>query len=250
MDYFRFGTGARNMVIIPGLSLKSVMESADFVAEAYSLFTDKYTVYVFDRRKELPPVYNVHDMARDTSVAMDALGIKDAYLFGISLGGMIAQVIAAERPDLVRKLMLGSTCGKMSEEAKDGLDKWIGYARSERVTELAIGFAEAVYSEKLMEKNRRAFSYLADMTTREELERFIILATGVSGFDMSSHLYKIQCPVLVMGGGKDKLIGREGLEQLAEKTHAELYIYEDQPHSVYDEAPDFKQRTFDFFEKD
>lgn len=250
MEYFRFGTGSKTMVIIPGLSLKSVMESADFIAEAYSLFRDRYTVYVFERRKDLPPVYNVHDMARDTAVASDALGIKDAYFFGISLGGMISQVIAAERPDLVRKLMLGSTCAKFPDKTVAGLEKWICYAESGRVNELCLEFAGAVYSEQLMQNNIQAFNYLAGITTDDELKRFIITAEGSVGFDMLTKLYKIQCPVLVLGGGKDRIISREALETLAEKTNGELYIFEDGYHSVYDEEPEFKTRTFEFFERD
>ena len=250
MEYCHFGTGSKYMVIIPGLSIKSVMESADFIAEAYSMFRDRYTVYVFERRNDLPPVYTVHDMARDTAVAMDALGIKDAYLFGISLGGMISQVIAAERPDLVHKLLLGSTCGKVDGSSAEGIGEWIKLAESRCVTELCFGFAEAVYSEQLMNKNRKAFEYLAGITTDSELKRFIILAKGLIGFDMSSELYKIQCPVLVLGGGRDKIIGRDALEMLAEKTHGELYIFEDGCHSVYDEEPEFKTRTFEFFERD
>ena len=55
MDYFRFGHGKETLVILPGLSVQSVMGFADAVAEAYQMFADDYTVYVFDRRKELPP---------------------------------------------------------------------------------------------------------------------------------------------------------------------------------------------------
>jgi len=54
MEYFRFGRGKDPLVILPGLSVQSVMLFADAVAESYRSFTDRYTVYVFDCRKELP----------------------------------------------------------------------------------------------------------------------------------------------------------------------------------------------------
>ena len=250
MEYCKFGTGSKIMVVIPGLGIRSVMESADFIAEAFSLFHEKYTIYVFERRKELPPVYNVHDMARDTAVALDALGIKDAYFFGISLGGMISQVIAAERPDLVHKLLLGSTCGKVDGTSAEGIGEWIKLAESGRAAELCLGFAEAVYTPELLKRNNKAFTYLAKITTDDELKRFVILSKGVIGFDMLSKLYKIQCPVLVLGGGKDKLMCRKDFETLAKKTHGELYIFEDGYHSIYDEEPEFRNRTFEFFERD
>ena len=56
MDFFRFGEGERTLVILPGLSVQSVMGAADAVAEAYRSLTDRFTIYVFDRRRELPAV--------------------------------------------------------------------------------------------------------------------------------------------------------------------------------------------------
>ena len=46
MDYFRFGNGSRTMVILPGLSVQSVMASARLIADAYEMFAEEYTVYV------------------------------------------------------------------------------------------------------------------------------------------------------------------------------------------------------------
>ena len=77
MQYFRFGTGARTLVILPGLSVQSVMGSAEAVAAAYASFAEDYTIYVFDRRETLPEAYPVQEMARVTAEAMKALGLKD-----------------------------------------------------------------------------------------------------------------------------------------------------------------------------
>ena len=69
MDYFRFGHGGDTLAILPGLSVQSVMGSADIVAESYRLLTDDFTIYVFDRRKELPASYPICAMAQDTAQA-------------------------------------------------------------------------------------------------------------------------------------------------------------------------------------
>ena len=94
MDYFSFGRGKKTFVILPGLSIQSVMGAAGAVEAGYAAFSEDFTVYVFDRRLDLPPVYRIEDMARDTAEAMRALSLSDVYLFGASQGGMIAQVIA------------------------------------------------------------------------------------------------------------------------------------------------------------
>ncbi len=50
------------------------------------------------------PPYTLDDMARDTVGLMDALGIGEAHIVGVSMGGMIAQIIAIEHPERVRSL--------------------------------------------------------------------------------------------------------------------------------------------------
>ena len=74
MRYFRFGTGDKTFVILPGLSIQSVMNSADDIAKNYACFTQEYTTYVFDRRTTLPEVYTIQDMAEDTAEAIRILG--------------------------------------------------------------------------------------------------------------------------------------------------------------------------------
>ena len=44
MDYIVFGEGDKSFIILPGLSIHSVMGSAELIAEAYKDFTDEYTV--------------------------------------------------------------------------------------------------------------------------------------------------------------------------------------------------------------
>ena len=115
MEYFRFGHGSKNLVILPGLSVQSVMGAADAVAAAYQSLEDRFTIYVFDRRRDLPPVYLVRDMAHDTALAFQALGLQNVCLFGASQGGMIALVIAIEHPELVERMALGSASAHVQE---------------------------------------------------------------------------------------------------------------------------------------
>ena len=53
MDYIKFGHGSNTLVILPGLSVQSVMLLADAVADAYDCMTNDFTIYLFDRRKNL-----------------------------------------------------------------------------------------------------------------------------------------------------------------------------------------------------
>ena len=80
MEYDRFGTGERAFVILPGIDVKSVLLSATAVEAAYRDFAGEYTVYLFDRRKNMPSNYTIRQMARDTAAAMEASRTAPLYL--------------------------------------------------------------------------------------------------------------------------------------------------------------------------
>ena len=107
MKHITFGNGKKNLVIIPGLSIHSVMGLRDMIEQAYQVFTDEYTVYVFDREENIAEGYTVREMAADTAKAMKALHIEKADVFGASQGGMIAMYLAIDHPKLVHSLILG-----------------------------------------------------------------------------------------------------------------------------------------------
>ena len=253
MDYFRFGRGKGTFVILPGLSVQSVMGFADAVAEAYQIFSDEYTVYVFDRRKELPAEYTVYQMAQDTAEAFRALGLDHVDLFGASQGGMIAMEIAVEQPDLVRKLVLGSTAANVGEARYQTVENWIRMAKAGDKEGLYLAFGEAIYPKAVYEQSRELLIESAKTVTDEDLERFVILAEGMKDFDASNDLEKISCPVFVIGSMDDQVLGSDAAGQIAEhfggRDDFELYMYDGYGHAVYDTAPDYKERILHFLEE-
>lgn len=248
MNYFRFGQGEETFVILPGLSVQSVMGFAQSVADAYQLLADNYTVYVFDRRNELPESYSVFDMADDTAEVLKTLGLENINLFGASQGGMIAMIIAIKYPELVRKLVLGSTACCIEEDRHQTVEKWIDYAKSGDKEALYLAFGEAIYPEGVYQQSRELLIEAAKTVTDEDLKRFIVLAQGMANYDVSDDLEKIKCPVLVLGSKDDNVLGGEASLQIMEhlKTEKSLHMYEGYGHAAYDMAPDYKQRILDF----
>ena len=254
MRYARFGTGQKQFVILPGLSLQYVTDSAEAVAEAYGVFSEEYTVWLFDRRSDLPAEYPVREMAGDTAAAFDALGIRDVYLFGASQGGMIAQFLAIDRPDLLHALVLGSSAARIPDdifhrgnEDSSILSEWIRLAEAGDAAGLTLSFAQAVYTPAFFEQYKDLILASAGSVSKKDLDRFLILARGSEGMDSLGELGRIQCPVLVLGAAEDRVLGAEASRELAEKLGCAFYIYEGYGHAVYDEAPDYKKRIRDFF---
>lgn len=103
MYYVSFGKGTNNLIMLPGLGdgLTTVKGIALPMSMAYRMYANDYKVFIFSRKNDLEEGYSTRDMARDQAEAMKMLGIKSANILGISQGGMIAQYLAIDYPDLV-----------------------------------------------------------------------------------------------------------------------------------------------------
>ena len=249
MKYMRFGReGAGPIVILPGLSVQYVTDSAETVAAAYKKLAADYDVYLFDRRTDVPEEYSIRQMAEDTAQAMEILGLHGAGVFGVSQGGMIAQELAVKYPQFVSAMVLGSTAYRATVQTQDIVSSWIELAKGERREELMDAFARAVYSPGFYDRIRSILPAMAQNIKPEELSRFIVLASDLHGFDLSDQINLIRCPVLVIGAGADQIMGADSAPDLAEKLGCDLYIYEEYGHGVYDEAPDYVDRLKQFFD--
>ena len=254
MRYFRFGTGEKTMVILPGLSVQSVMGLADAVAESYGSLAGEFTIYVFDRREELPAVYPVRQMGRNTAEAMKALGLREVYLFGASQGGMMAQVIAIEYPELVHKLVLGSTSAHVQPEQYRVIEEWIRLAEEKDAVGLYLDFGRKIYPPAVYEQFREALVDAGKSVTEEELRRFVILARGIRDFSVVDELEKIRCPVLAIGVYEDAVLDADATMEIAEKLDPRpdfrLYLYTGFGHAAFDTAPDYRSRILRFFHEE
>lgn len=249
VTYISFGKGQKNLVMIPGLRLADISGSAKIVAWYYRIFAKEYKVFIFDRNSNVAEGSTIHTLAEDTAEAMEKLGIKDAYVFGASQGGMISQDLCINHPELVKKLVLAVTLSRSNDTVKSVIAHWLELAEKSSLMEIAKDYTYKGYSEKYLKKYK-AFIPLALKTQKfMPKERFIILAKACLTCDTYDNLEKIKCPVLVLGGGKDKVVTGEASLEIAKKLGCEYFIYDELSHEAYNEAKDFNKRIFDFFEK-
>ncbi|ADL34000.1 hydrolase alpha/beta fold family [Butyrivibrio proteoclasticus B316] len=251
MDYFKFGTGSRILVLIPGLSIQSVMGAANTVEAEYpAKIKDEFTIYVFDRRKDIPDNYSIYEMAEDTVAAIKELDLKDICLFGASQGGMIAMVIAIQYPELVSKLILGSTSSHIKENQSKVLEKWIELAKAHDAHTLYQSFAKEIYPPDVYESYKDYFADVSNSVTTKELDNFVILAKSILGFDISKDIPKIKCPTLAIGVFEDAVLDSDATMEIAEnldyRPDFKLYMYIGYGHAAFDTAPDYRDRMYDF----
>lgn len=249
MNYFSFGSGEKAFVILPGLSVQSVMGAADIIEAAYAPVANEFAVYVLDRRNELPPSYSVYDMAEDTAKALRALGLKEVYLFGASQGGMIALTLAARYSGLVKKLMLGSSSARITAAQFGALSQWTALAKEKDGVSLSLEMGRALYPKAVFEQYKGALEKAGESITDAQLARFITLAEGAKDFDITEELCKIECPVLSLASADDKVLpdaAQEFEKLFSGKADFESYLYHGYGHAAFDTAPDYKERLLRF----
>ena len=252
MSYVSFGNGKKTLILIPGLSdgLTTVKGKAILLAKPYKCFFKQYTVYMFSRKDHLPQGYSIRKMAEDQAKAMLKLGIEKACVLGVSQGGMIAQYLAADYPELVEKLVIAVSAPEVNQKIRACLNQWIGYAERGRHKDLMISTAENSYSEEYLKKYRRFYPFLGMVGKPSGYGRFITNAKAIMKFDASSDLQKIKCPTLIIGGGEDKIVGAQASYDLHYLIPgSKLFMYKGLGHAAYEEAEDFNQRVFMFLEE-
>lgn len=254
MDYMKFGHGPKSFVILPGMSVKSLMPLAPLCAGSYKIFTEDYTVYLIDRRKDFGPNYSISEMAADTALVMKSLGIAQADVMGISQGGVIAQTVAENNSELIRKLVLCSSMSRANAISDEVFREWECLAKSGDIEVFISSFVDKVYTEKTATLYKQVIVDTNRDATNRDRERFAVMAKSCVAYDGYEALAKIKCPTLVLGASLDKVFTAEASVEMYEKlkacgTPCEMHIFEVYGHAAYDEAPDYRKRVLEFLRK-
>src|SRR3954447_11330322 len=197
----------------------------------------------------------VEEMARDAVTFIRALGFDQVDLFGFSLGGMIAQVIAQEEPRLVRKMILAGT----GPAGGDGIDKVT------RITYLDIARGlltrrdpkEFLFFTRTPNGRRAAKEFLARLEERtNDRDKAIsvrsfraqLKAIHRWGQQAPTNLASIHQPALVMNGESDKMVPTKNTVDLDQRLpNSQLVLYPDAGHGgVFQFHEDFVKRALEF----
>ncbi len=231
------------LVLIRGLG-----SNADHWYEQAPVFSREYRVIVFDNRgvaRSSDPggELSIVMMAQDVIGLLDYLKIEKAHVFGLSMGGMIAQEVAIQYPERVNGLVLASThCGgphqiTASPEVFGLIMDMIRTASDESRLKAAACFFDKETLEKRQEVARKYSGIsLKQPVTAKTLTR---QWEAIHKHDAFDRLPRIKAPTLVLTGDRDVLIPPENSKILAERIPgAELNIIPGGGHQVLVEQPE------------
>ena len=238
MNWFRFGNeNGPKVIILPGISFQSVMGSKEAIIDAYAPLAEEYDVYLFERIRVLPGKYSVEEMAEDTLRAIHAIGLKNINIMGVSLGGMVAMVMAMKDTENVHSVMLCSTSSRVTDTAV--LEKWKQLAEERNTPALMDAFGRYVYSPSFYEQYKDLIIASGNGANERDFKNFITSVEACMEFNCYDDLNNITCPALVIGASEDLILGVQASYDIIGKLQCEGFIYEGYAHAAYDEAPDY-----------
>ena len=214
------------------------------------LLSQDYKVVTFDNRgvgkTDKPDIsYTMEIMADDVAGLMDAIGIDKAHIFGISLGGMIAQNFALLHPGRIVSLMLGCTfCGGRHTVSNNNEGNSPGVLDPSLIEtmlpeERVVEMLPALYSRQFIDNNPDFVNIQIEYAKNNPPDpvgyRRQLGAAGTH--DTYDRLPEIKLPTLVIAGDEDVLIPADNSRIIASRIpNAELVILEGMGHGFYTEA--------------
>ena len=197
----------------------------------------------------------IEEMARDAVSFIRALGFDQVDLFGFSMGGMIAQVIAQEEPQLVRRMIIAGT-GPAGGEGIEKVTR-ISYLDIARGLLTRQDPKQFLFFTRTPNGRRAGKEFLARLEERTN-DRDKPVAIGSFraqlkaihrwGQQQPADLASIHQPVLVMNGESDRMVPTKNTVDLDRRLpNSQLVVYPDAGHGgVFQFHEDFVKRALEF----
>ncbi|MEX2237830.1 MAG: alpha/beta fold hydrolase [Dehalococcoidia bacterium] len=213
------------------------------------LLARDHHVVAFDNRgagrSEMPeaPAYPVTQMSDDAVALLDHLGLERVHVWGVSMGGMIAQELALAHPKRIATLTLGCTTAGGRGQVPTSIADRDEFFRlgSLSPADAAVEALPLVYGSDFLEANRARLSEraVAQAPSRASLQGRRRQFAGARYHDTTARLANIAAPTLVATGLADRVINPANSRILADAIPGtELVEYPGAGHVYWDEDPE------------
>jgi pimeloyl-ACP methyl ester carboxylesterase len=216
-----------------------------------------YRTIVFDNRgvgrSDVPPgPYPIATMAADAAAVMDSAGMERAHVFGVSMGGMIAQELALQQPQRVLSLILGCThCGMTKAVPADPQVIKLLFTRATMTPDEAFEATVPIVYDPGTPRERIEEDFALRRRHYPTERGYLAQLQGIMSWESASRLGRLSVPTLIIHGESDRLVPPENGRILAELIPgARLLMLSEASHIFMTDQPDSSNRAIlDFLEE-
>ena len=158
-----------------------------------------------------PPPYKMGTLVSDLQALMDHLGLADAVVVGLSVGGLIAQGLAAKRPDLVKALVLSNTGARIGNR-----DMWqtrVDAVKAGGIAAVAPGVLDRWFSKTF--RDTPDIGLWRNMLLRTPVEGYLGCCMAIAGTDFITPTSGLRLPAMAIAGSEDGATPPDLVRELA-----------------------------------
>ncbi|MFM8546782.1 MAG: alpha/beta fold hydrolase [Betaproteobacteria bacterium] len=200
------------------------------------VLTPHFRVLRFDFRghgttSSTPAPYSLGQLARDALGLFDHLGIQKSHWVGLSMGGMVAQVLALQRPGVLNRMVIADSTSRRPANAAAMWGERIRLARERGMAAIAQPTLERWFTAPFRNKHPEIMDWVAAQIERTSLEGYCGSCAAIAEIDTLDHLGKIGSPALIMVGEHDHGTPPEMSRQMHEHwPESEFFMIPDASH--------------------
>lgn len=173
----------------------------------------------YDKRghglSEAPPApYAMDDHVGDLAALLDEIGVEDTLVVGLSVGGIIAQGLAAERPELTHALVLCDTAHRIGTDAM--WNDRIAAVEAGGIGSIADGILERWFSAAFRAEHGTELAGYRHMLIRTPAEGYAGTCAAIRDADLTESTRHLGLPALCVVGDEDGATPPQVVGSLAE----------------------------------
>lgn len=251
MAYLRLGRG-RPLVVLPGLSADHRPPRGmdrRFQVQQIKPYASRRQVWWVNRRPGLPAGVTMPDLARDYADALRGRFDGPSDLLGISTGGSVALQLAADHPELVRRLVIASSAYRLGRRGRAAQRRAAGWLRAGRPRRAAASTMAVMGagSPALM----GALGWVLGKAVLGGGDPDLLAVLDAEDrFDLRDRLGEITARTLVVAGSRDACYGADLFRETAALIpRGELVLYPGKGHIGAQASRRLARDVLDFLER-
>jgi 3-oxoadipate enol-lactonase len=147
--------------------------------------------------------YTLEQLAEDVRALLQALRIPKTHFMGISMGGMIGQVLALKNPGMLQSLILCDTSSRIPEEALPIWEERIGLAQKQGMDALVESTMERWFTASFRRKPLPALDKIRGMIKTTPVKGYVGCSRAIMRLNLTERLREITLPSFIIVGEED-----------------------------------------------